>query len=75
MKRVIHIEQNTENIILTVENVGVKEIGIMVGDALLAVCDDDRLLGDNSSEDAKNVLMNIILAKLGYGVDDENECD
>lgn len=66
MKQIIHLEHNGEQLTLKLENVGIKEVGIMVGDALEAICNDERMLGNNTSEDAKDVLMSLFLAKLGY---------
>ena len=66
MNKIIHLEHNGEQLTLKLENVGIKEVGTMVGDALVAICNDERMLGGNSSEDAKDVLMNIIFEKLGY---------
>lgn len=66
MKKIIHIEHDGKELQLKLENVGIKEIGTMFGDVLDAVCNDKRMLGDNSSADAKDVLMNILFTKLGY---------
>lgn len=66
MKQIIHLEHDGEQLKLKLENVGIKEVGIMVGDALVAICNDERMLGDNTSEDAKDVLISVILAKFGY---------
>lgn len=71
MKKIINIEHNGEELILKLEHVGIKEIGIMIGDALESICNDSRMLGNNTSEEAKDVLMNIILDKLGYCLGDE----
>lgn len=66
MGKIIHMEHDGKELTLKLENVGIKEIGIMVGDALEGICSDERMLGNNTSEEAKDVLINIILAKLGY---------
>jgi len=66
MRKNIKMEHDGEKLTLKLEHVGIKEIGVMIGDALEAICNDNRILGNNTSEEAKDVLMNIILAKLGY---------
>lgn len=66
MKQIIHLEHNGKDLTLKLENVGIREVGTMIGDALDGICNDERMLGDNTSEDAKDVIMNIVLIKLGY---------
>ena len=43
---------------LKLENVGIKEIADMVGDALNGICNDKRMIGFNTSEDAKRMIRN-----------------
>lgn len=64
--RILHMEQSEDDIILRAENLSIPQIGELIGDCLNSVCNDKRMLGDSTPEDAKDVLMNIILAKLGY---------
>lgn len=72
MKKIIHIEHDGEELGLKFENVDLPEVGILVSDMLLAICNNRQFVtGDNTSKEAKDVLMHIILDKFGYCLGEE----